>query len=91
MEAVVLVLNVIPAEQQPAALQRLFAPLVQPLHQLLASQPQPQSVDQREAILTLVDRLGVLFRWSSSWMPRAHLHKHGPHDEHPLYATLAAD
>lgn len=63
MEAVVLVLNVIPAEQQPAALQRMFSPLVQPLHQLLASQPQPQSVDQREAILTLMDRLGVLFRF----------------------------
>ena len=63
MEAVVLVLNVIPAEQQPAALQRMFSPLVQPLHQLLASQPQPQSADQREAILTLMDRLGVLFRF----------------------------
>lgn len=63
MEAVVLVLNVIPAQQQPAALQRMFSPLVQPLHQLLATQPQPQSADQREAILTLMDRLGVLFRF----------------------------
>jgi hypothetical protein len=62
MEGVVLVLNVIAAEQRPAALQRLFSPLVQPLHQLLATQPQPQSVEQREAILTLMDRLGVLFR-----------------------------
>lgn len=62
VEGAALVLNVMPAEQRPAALQRLFAPVVQPLHQLLATQPQPQSVEQREAILTLVDRLGILFR-----------------------------
>lgn len=62
MEGAALVLDVMPAEQRPAALQRLFSPVVQPLHQLLAAQPQPQSVEQREAILTLVDRLGILFR-----------------------------
>lgn len=65
MEGAALVSNVLPADQRPAALQRLFSPVVQPLHQMLAAQPQPQSVEQREAILTLADRLGVLFRCSS--------------------------
>ncbi len=63
MEAAALVVNALPAEQRPAGLQRLFSPIVQPLHQALAAHPQPASAEQRETILMFVDRLGVLFRW----------------------------
>jgi len=62
IEGAALVVNALPAEQRPGGLLRLFSPVVQPLHGLLAAALQPQSGEQREAILTLVDRLGILFR-----------------------------
>ena len=63
MEATALVVNALPAEQRPEGLQRVFTPVVQPMHALLAAAPQPHNIEQREAILTLADRLGILFRF----------------------------
>lgn len=62
MEGVALVVAALPLERKAEALQVVFNPVVGPMHSLLAARPQPHDDVQKEAILTLTDRLAVLFR-----------------------------
>lgn len=66
MEGVALVVAALPPSSKPAALQAVFNPVVAPMHGLLAARPQPHDDVQKQAILTLTDRLGVLFRCHST-------------------------
>ncbi len=69
MEGVALVVAAVSAEQKASALQAVFTPVVAPMHGLLAARPQPHDDVQKEVILTLTDRLSVLFRYAPAAAP----------------------
>lgn len=63
MEGAALVVAAIPSgPPRSGSLNAVFSPVVTPMHAMLRASPQPQDDQQKHAILTLSDRLGVLFR-----------------------------